>query len=143
MIGNFECGIKIRRDTNPWISFGAHLDFLHLHIDIHFLWWVIVIGNVVDPIYCGHCNTELPDEYTDCPCDKSEIVSVTTDRERPYFEKSLSALRNLEAPLFAEYMQQIGAWAEAYDREAVVISGDELENLYDDQFCEVKIYRRE
>lgn len=35
---------------------------------------------------------------------------------------------------FAEYMQQIEIWAEAYDQEAVIMSQNELENLYDNQF---------
>jgi hypothetical protein len=71
MIGKLKWGAKVRTDISPWVSFGVHLDFVHLHLDIHFLWWVIVLGNVIDPVYCGMCGRELPDEYAPCPvCDK-------------------------------------------------------------------------
>ena len=70
MVGKLKWGVKVRTDIAPWISFGIHLDFRHLHLDVHVLWWVIVIGNTVDPVYCGYCYTELPDEDALCPnCD--------------------------------------------------------------------------
>ena len=73
MVGKAKWGVKVRTDFEPWISFGIHFDFLHLHFDIHFLWWIFVVGNTVEPVYCVTCGVELPDEDTRC---------VTCDRER-------------------------------------------------------------
>ena len=63
--------MKIRIIRGPWVSLGIHLDFLHKHIDVHLLWWVFVIGNTVDPIYCGYCEAELSDGDI-CPVCKFE-----------------------------------------------------------------------
>lgn len=60
--------MKIRTIRGPWFSLGVHVDFKHRHVDIHFIWWVIVVGNTVDPVYCGWCDVELVDNT--CPvCD--------------------------------------------------------------------------
>jgi len=29
----------------PWISLGFHIDFSRPYLDIHFIWWIITIGN--------------------------------------------------------------------------------------------------
>lgn len=31
--------------AGPWFSLGFHLDFKRPYLDIHFLWWIITIGN--------------------------------------------------------------------------------------------------
>lgn len=63
-----ESSMKIRTIRGPWFSLGVHVDFKHRHVDIHFIWWVIVVGNTVDPVYCGWCDVELVDNT--CPvCD--------------------------------------------------------------------------
>lgn len=51
----------MRVDTlfGPWLSLGLHIDFKHRHVDLHFLWWTIVIGNTKPPYYCGVCLMEL------------------------------------------------------------------------------------
>ena len=51
----------------PWFSLGIHVDFKHWHFDIHFLWWIIVLGNTVEPIHCGYCDTEMSEYETICP----------------------------------------------------------------------------
>ena len=30
----------------PWFSLGIHVDFQHRYVDIHFIWWIISVGNV-------------------------------------------------------------------------------------------------
>lgn len=37
--------IKIDEIRGPWFSLGLHIDLQKRYIDIHFIWWVITIGN--------------------------------------------------------------------------------------------------
>lgn len=57
--------IKVNTISGPWFSLGIHVDFKHRHIDLHFIWWIIVIGNTISPIYCGYCGAELAEDE-DC-----------------------------------------------------------------------------
>ena len=59
--------ILVRTIRGPWFSVGLHVDYTHRHIDIHFWWWVIVIGNTVEPLYCGHCGAKVDDQTETCP----------------------------------------------------------------------------
>lgn len=62
--------MKINTIKGPWMSLGIHIDFKHRHVDLHIIWWVIVIGNTIEPIYCGYCGVELPEGSEKCPkCD--------------------------------------------------------------------------
>lgn len=58
--------MKIHTVAGPWFSIGIHIDFKHRHVDFHFLWWVIVIGNTVEPVYCGRCGVELASDEDEC-----------------------------------------------------------------------------
>lgn len=49
-----------------WVSLGLHLDFKHARLDIHFLWWIITIGNTKPSFYCGYCNQELEESAPRC-----------------------------------------------------------------------------
>lgn len=31
--------------AGPWFSLGFHIDFQRPYLDIHFIWWIITIGN--------------------------------------------------------------------------------------------------
>lgn len=31
--------------AGPWFSLGFHIDLKRPYIDIHFIWWIITIGN--------------------------------------------------------------------------------------------------
>jgi hypothetical protein len=59
--------VLIRTIFGPWLSFGIHIDFKHLHIDLHFLWWVIVIGNTIEPVHCANCDAEIDEDAMICP----------------------------------------------------------------------------
>ena len=59
--------MKITSIYGPWISFGVHIDFKHRHFDIHFLWWIIVIGNTTETLHCGFCGKEIEEEAETCP----------------------------------------------------------------------------
>lgn len=59
--------MKITSIYGPWLSLGVHLDFKHKHLDIHFLWWIIVIGNTKEELHCGYCQAEIGEEANECP----------------------------------------------------------------------------
>lgn len=59
--------IEIRTIKGWWFSLGIHIDLKHRHIDIHFIWWIIVLGNTKETIRCGECGEELSDGATECP----------------------------------------------------------------------------
>jgi hypothetical protein len=60
--------LKVYTIRGPWASLGIHIDLQHRHIDLHILWWIIVLGNTVEVIYCGYCHAELT-EGQDCICE--------------------------------------------------------------------------
>lgn len=69
--------IKIRAIKGPWFSIGLHVDFKHGHVDLHFIWWVIVIGNTVEPIHCGYCDAEISKDDVACPgCGDTAAIGV-------------------------------------------------------------------
>lgn len=39
-------GVPLRIDTirGPWFSLGVHFDFQRPCVDIHFVWWIIIVG---------------------------------------------------------------------------------------------------
>lgn len=37
--------MKIVTVRGPWVSLGIHVDFQRWFINIHFIWWIITIGN--------------------------------------------------------------------------------------------------
>jgi hypothetical protein len=36
----------ITTTRGPWFSFGIHVDFKHKYIDVHFIWWIVTVGDV-------------------------------------------------------------------------------------------------
>ncbi len=36
--------IKVDTIRGPWFSFGFHFDLQRRYIDIHFIWWIITVG---------------------------------------------------------------------------------------------------
>jgi hypothetical protein len=62
--------MKIRTIAGPWFSLGVHVDFKHRRIEIHFIWWIFVIGNTADDEYCGRCEVELKNGV--CPSCKTD-----------------------------------------------------------------------
>jgi hypothetical protein len=63
--------MKIRTIAGKWFSLGIHVDFQHHRVEIHFIWWVLIIGNTKEEIYCGKCGRELNDVEDMCLCDKT------------------------------------------------------------------------
>lgn len=36
--------MRIETVRGPWVSMGIHIDFQRWYIDIHFIWWIITVG---------------------------------------------------------------------------------------------------
>lgn len=59
--------MEIRSVAGPWVPLGIHLDFKHRKVEIHFIWWIITLGNTLPSFWCGECQNEIEEGVAECP----------------------------------------------------------------------------